>query len=77
MTGASRGIGAAIAEALGNSGLYVVGTATSETGAKAITERFAEAKINGVGKVLNVTDGASVEALVAEIAAQQGQCRCW
>lgn len=72
VTGASRGIGAAIAEALGNSGLYVVGTATSETGAKAITERFAEAKINGVGKVLNVTDGASVEALVAEIAAQQG-----
>ena len=52
--------------------MTVVGTATSETGAKAITERFAEAKINGVGKVLNVTDGASVEALVAEIAAQQG-----
>ncbi|HMW48176.1 MAG TPA: 3-oxoacyl-ACP reductase FabG [Cellvibrionaceae bacterium] len=72
VTGASRGIGAAIAEALGNSGLFVVGTATSEAGASAITERFAEAKINGVGKVLNVTDGESVEALVAEIAASHG-----
>lgn len=72
VTGASRGIGAAIAEALGNSGLFVVGTATSEAGAKAISERFAEAKINGVGKMLNVTDGEAVEALVAEIAAQHG-----
>lgn len=72
VTGASRGIGAAIAEALGNSGLFVVGTATSEAGAKAISERFAEAKINGVGKMLNVTDGEAVEALVAEIAAQYG-----
>ncbi len=72
VTGASRGIGAAIAEALGKSGLFVVGTATSEAGAQAITARFAEAKINGIGKMLNVTDGPAVEALVAEIAAQQG-----
>lgn len=72
VTGASRGIGAAIAETLGKSGLFVVGTATSEAGAKAITDRFNEAKINGVGKVLNVTDGESVEALVAEIAAAHG-----
>ncbi len=72
VTGASRGIGAAIALALGQSGLFVVGTATSEAGAQAITERFAEAKINGIGKMLNVTDGVAVEALVAEIAAQHG-----
>jgi 3-oxoacyl-[acyl-carrier protein] reductase len=72
VTGASRGIGAAIAVALGQSGLFVVGTATSEAGAQAITERFAEAKINGIGKMLNVTDGVAVEALVAEIAAQHG-----
>lgn len=72
VTGASRGIGAAIAEALGKSGLFVVGTATSEAGALAITARFAEAKINGIGKMLNVTDGPAVEALVAEIAAQHG-----
>ncbi|MEY4587964.1 MAG: 3-oxoacyl-(acyl-carrier-protein) reductase [Pseudomonadota bacterium] len=72
VTGASRGIGAAIAEALGKAGLLVVGTATSEAGAQAITERFVAAGIAGVGKVLNVADGASVEALVNDISAQYG-----
>lgn len=72
VTGASRGIGAAIATALGNAGMFVVGTATSEAGAQAITQRFTEAKTSGVGMVLNVTDGESVEALVSQVSSQHG-----
>jgi 3-oxoacyl-[acyl-carrier protein] reductase len=67
VTGASRGIGAAIAEQLARTGVMVVGTATSEKGAAAITERFAEQNLNGVGKVLNVTDADSVTALLQEV----------
>jgi 3-oxoacyl-[acyl-carrier protein] reductase len=67
VTGASRGIGAAIADALGADGAIVVGTATSESGAEKITARFAEKGIKGQGMVLNVTDPDSVAALLKAI----------
>lgn len=70
VTGASRGIGRAIAERLGADGYIVVGTATSENGANAISAYFAEAGIVGAGKVLNVTDAEQVQALVKEITEQ-------
>lgn len=65
VTGASRGIGRAIAIALGQAGATVIGTATSESGAAAISVAFAEAGIKGEGRVLNVTDATSCEALVS------------
>jgi 3-oxoacyl-[acyl-carrier protein] reductase len=68
VTGASRGIGKAIAEALGANGLIVVGTATSQAGADNISAYLAEAGISGAGKVLNVTDGEQVSQLIKEIA---------
>ncbi len=72
VTGASRGIGSAIADAIGTSGAVVIGTATSEAGAAAITERFKSAGINGIGKVLNVTDPDSVTGLIKEIGSEYG-----
>jgi len=69
VSGASRGIGAAIADQLGAEGAIVIGTATSESGAEKITARFAEKGIKGVGKVLNVTDLESVTDLMAAIKA--------
>ncbi|MBP6534942.1 MAG: 3-oxoacyl-ACP reductase FabG [Arenimonas sp.] len=65
VTGASRGIGAAIADLLAARGATVIGTATTESGAAAISTRMAAA--GGVGKVLNVTDSAAVDALVDDI----------
>ena len=70
VTGASRGIGAAIADTLAAQGATVIGTATSESGAAAIGERLAAH--GGAGRVLNVTDGAAIEALVDAIAAEFG-----
>ncbi len=70
VTGASRGIGAAIADELASLGALVVGTATTESGAQAINDRLAAS--GGAGRVLNVTDAASVEALVDGIAKQFG-----
>lgn len=67
VTGASRGIGAAIADQLGAAGAIVVGTATSEAGAAKIAERLQTAGIRGAGKVLDVNDAGSVAALLAEI----------
>ncbi len=67
VTGASRGIGRAIALALGKEGATVVGTATSDAGAAEIQKAFDEAGIKGWGTRLNVTDGAGCEALVGEI----------
>ena len=72
VTGASRGIGAAIADRLGKDGFIVIGTATSEGGAEAISARFAAKDLEGVGKKLNVTDADDVVSLVKEIAAEFG-----
>ena len=70
VTGASRGIGAAIADTLAAQGAKVIGTATTESGAAAIGERMAA--LGGVGKVLNVTDGVAVDALIDGITAEFG-----
>jgi len=70
VTGASRGIGAAIADELAQRGATVIGTATSESGAAAIGERLAAH--GGSGRVLNVTDGAQVEGLIDAIAKEFG-----
>jgi 3-oxoacyl-[acyl-carrier protein] reductase len=62
VTGASRGIGAAIADTLAAQGATVIGTATSEAGAAAIGARLAV--FGGHGRTLDVVDGAAVEALI-------------
>ena len=67
VTGASRGIGQAIALALGNAGAIVVGTATSDKGAQAISDYLAAAGIKGGGMKLDVTDAAEVDAVIAAI----------
>jgi len=64
VTGASRGIGRAIALELARRGATVIGTATSEAGAQAINAAFAEAGATGRGAVLNVNDAAAGEALI-------------
>jgi 3-oxoacyl-[acyl-carrier protein] reductase len=71
VTGASRGIGQAIADELASCGATVIGTATSESGANAISERLRTHK--GVGKVLNVTQGTACEATVEDIVKQFGR----
>ncbi|WP_242103368.1 MULTISPECIES: 3-oxoacyl-ACP reductase FabG [unclassified Lysobacter] len=70
VTGASRGIGAAIADELAALGATVVGTATSAAGAQAIAERLSAQ--GGHGRELNVTDAAAIEALVDAIAKDIG-----
>ena len=65
VTGASRGIGAAIADELAAQGATVIGTATSEAGAQAIGRRLAAH--GGEGRVLDVTDGTAVEVLIESI----------
>jgi 3-oxoacyl-[acyl-carrier protein] reductase len=72
VTGASRGIGAAIADRLAADGATLIGTATSDTGAAAITERFATAGVSGQGMTLDVTDAQATEALVKSITEQHG-----
>ncbi len=72
VTGASRGIGAAIADSLGALGATVIGTATSEQGAAAISSRFAEKGIKGSGMVLRVQDAEQLEAVMAAIDTQFG-----
>ncbi len=64
VTGASRGIGAAIASRLAADGFFVVGTATSDAGAAQIAARLGE---QGTGLVLDVRDHAAVDALIADI----------
>jgi 3-oxoacyl-[acyl-carrier protein] reductase len=70
VTGASRGIGAAIADLLATQGATVIGTATSDSGAQAIGERLAP--LGGHGRKLDVIDGAAVEALIDGIAKEFG-----
>ncbi len=67
VTGASRGIGAAIADALGRAGAIVVGTATTPEGAERISVRFADLGIKGRGMALDVTDAAAVVRVVQQI----------
>ena len=67
VTGASRGIGQAIALTLGAAGATVIGTATSENGANAITKKLSENKINGQGMILNVTDDNNITELMKNI----------
>lgn len=72
VTGASRGIGAAIAKALGQQGATVIGTATSANGAEAITAALKAANVNGVGLALDVTQPEQVDAVLKQIAEQYG-----
>ncbi|MBA1149201.1 3-oxoacyl-ACP reductase FabG [Ectothiorhodospiraceae bacterium WFHF3C12] len=72
VTGASRGIGQAIALALGRAGATVVGTATSEGGAERITAALKEAGIDGRGMVLDVTDAEQVQALIKAVGDAHG-----
>lgn len=67
VTGASRGLGCAIALELGAQGATVIGTATSAAGAAQIQQAFDAASITGWGAVVNVTEAAACEALVSEI----------
>jgi len=64
VTGASRGIGRAIALTLAGAGATVIGTATSEAGALGISEAFAAAGVKGRGVVLNVNEAAASEGLI-------------
>ncbi|MCC7635098.1 3-oxoacyl-ACP reductase FabG [Stenotrophomonas rhizophila] len=70
VTGASRGIGAAIADALAAQGATVIGTATTDAGAAAIGERLAA--VGGHGRALNVTDAAALAAVLDGIAKEFG-----
>ena len=72
VTGASRGIGQAIAIALGKAGATVIGTATSDAGAQAITDKLQSEGIAGKGLVLNVTDQASVDETLKRISDEFG-----
>jgi 3-oxoacyl-[acyl-carrier protein] reductase len=72
VTGASRGIGQAIALTLGNAGATVIGTATSENGAEAISKQFTEHKITGQGMILNVTEDNNIAELMKNINEQYG-----
>jgi 3-oxoacyl-[acyl-carrier protein] reductase len=67
VTGASRGIGRAIALALGNAGARVIGTSTSAQGAARLTEELASHGYNGRGAVLDVGAAASIDALMAQL----------
>ena len=72
VTGASRGIGQAIALTLGAAGAAIVGTATTEKGANAISKQFTENKINGQGMILNVDDSNNIAELISNINEQYG-----
>jgi 3-oxoacyl-[acyl-carrier protein] reductase len=72
VTGASRGIGNAIALALGGAGARVIGTSTSADGAAALTETFKAKGVQGRGAVLDASKAESVEALLAELEGADG-----
>jgi 3-oxoacyl-[acyl-carrier protein] reductase len=73
VTGASRGIGRAIADQLARAGAVVNGTATTEAGAQAISARLSELGARGRGVVFDVRDSARTEGLVEEIVKQDGK----
>jgi 3-oxoacyl-[acyl-carrier protein] reductase len=70
VTGASRGIGAAILQSLGKAGATVIGTSTSESGAAGITKAIQDAGLKGEGVVLDVRDAARIDAVIADITAK-------
>ena len=72
VTGASSGIGKAIADRVGSAGATVIGTATSESGAAAISERFDKAGITGVGMQLDVTQADQIESVISAISDKYG-----
>ncbi|KAF0843960.1 3-oxoacyl-[acyl-carrier-protein] reductase [Methylovorus glucosotrophus] len=72
VTGASRGIGAAIAQALGRNGAVVIGTATSEAGAEQITKALQAAGIKGQGLALDVNNTEQIDAVIDQIAKTYG-----
>ncbi len=72
VTGASRGIGAAIADHLGTAGNIVIGTATTEAGAEKISQRLASKNIVGRGIRLNVTDTDSIDTVLKTIIEEFG-----
>jgi 3-oxoacyl-[acyl-carrier protein] reductase len=72
VTGASRGIGAAIAQNLGKQGAIVIGTATTVSGAEAINVALNDANIKGIGIELDVNNSAQIDAVLKEIAAKFG-----
>jgi 3-oxoacyl-[acyl-carrier protein] reductase len=67
VSGASRGIGQAIAQALGSANATVIGTATSQAGADSITRALADNSIKGIGMVLDVADSESVTACLKQV----------
>ena len=72
VTGASRGIGVAILQALARAGATVVGTSTSEKGAESITRWITDEGASGAGRVLDVRDGAQCAAFVEKVQAEFG-----
>jgi 3-oxoacyl-[acyl-carrier protein] reductase len=72
VTGASRGIGRAIALELGRQGATLIGTATTEAGAQAISNYLKEAGIKGAGMVLNVNDAARIESVLKRVCEEFG-----
>ena len=72
VTGASRGIGQAIARGLGEAGATVIGTATSQAGADNISAYLTEAGIKGKGLVLNVADAESIASCIKQITDEFG-----
>jgi 3-oxoacyl-[acyl-carrier protein] reductase len=72
VTGASRGIGKAIAESLGQHGAVVAGTATTDAGAEGIARSFAEAGIQGIGLKLDVADQEPIDSALARIRDELG-----
>ena len=68
VTGASRGIGAAIAQELGKQGATVIGTATSQSGAESISETLKAAGIKGLGLALDVNNAGQIEVVLKRIA---------
>jgi 3-oxoacyl-[acyl-carrier protein] reductase len=72
VTGASRGIGQALAHALGQAGHLVIGTATTEAGAQAISEGLRQAGLQGEGMRLEVTESGACEALVDAVIKKHG-----
>ncbi|WP_027349659.1 3-oxoacyl-ACP reductase FabG [Halotalea alkalilenta] len=72
VTGASRGIGRAVARQLGSQGFFVIGTATSDAGAERITADLTEHGVEGQGAMLEVNDAAAISALVNDITERFG-----